>query len=239
MVAEKGNKDEILDALDGIQHELKGIRKKSARQVFQIIIAVVLTLIIGLGSGMICGRNWDDIKFKLMPNSYSDSTTAVLEEKLTKQAELNTGLYQQTSSYDSGNLYNNKVAEKLKVNSKSMKFTYTGYVEAGIQNLADAKVNVNAKTNEITIDNLKIEITNVYIDPSSITDAKQSKNIFNQLTIEDFTNSQTELEQKLVNDAKENGLMENAQKNAQETLENIFGDTVDGYTVHFNWVTLE
>ena len=223
MVAEKGNKDEILDALDGIQHELKGIRKKSARQVFQIIIAVVLTLIIGLGSGMICGRNWDDIKFKLMPNSYSDSTTAVLEEKLTKQAELNTGLYQQ----------------KLKVNSKSMKFTYTGYVEAGIQNLADAKVNVNAKTNEITIDNLKIEITNVYIDPSSITDAKQSKNIFNQLTIEDFTNSQTELEQKLVNDAKENGLMENAQKNAQETLENIFGDTIDGYTVHFNWVTLE
>ena len=86
---------------------------------------------------------------------------------------------------------------------------------------------------------MKIEITNVYIDPSSITDAKQSKNIFNQLTIEDFTNSQTELEQKLVNDAKENGLMENAQKNAQETLENIFGDTIDGYTVHFNWVTLE
>ena len=33
--------------------------------------------------------------------------------------------------------------------------------------------------------------------------------------------------------------MENAQKNAQETLENIFGDTIDGYTVHFNWVTLE
>ncbi len=235
MVAEKDSKDEILDALGGIQNELKGIRKKSARQVFQIIIAVVLTLIIGLGSGMICGRNWEDIKFKLMPNSYSDSTTVIIEEKLTKQAELNTGLYKQTSSYDSGNLYNNKLAEKLKVNGRSMKFTYTGYVEAGIQNLADAKVNINAKTNDITIDNIKIEITNVYIDPSSITDTKQSKNIFNQLTIEDFTNSQTELEEKLISDAKENGLIEEAQENAQETLVNIFGDAVDGYDVQFNW----
>lgn len=116
-----------------------------------------------------------------------------------------------------------------------MKFTYTGYVEAGIQNLADAKVNINAKTNDITIDNIKIEITNVYIDPSSITDAKQSKNIFNQWTIEDFTNSQTELEEKLVSDAKENGLIEKAQENAQETLVNIFGDAVDGYDVQFNW----
>lgn len=42
-------------------------------------------------------------------------------------------------------LYNSEMAKKLKINSKSMKFTYMGYVEAGIANLADAKVNVNAK----------------------------------------------------------------------------------------------
>ncbi len=159
----------------------------------------------------------------------------MIEDKFTKQAELNTGLYQQTSSYDSGDLYNSEISEKLKINSKSMKFTYTGYVDAGITNLADAKVNVNAKTNVITIENIKVDITNVYIDPSSITDTKQSKNIFNQLKIEDFTDSQKELEQKMINDAKEKGIIEEAQENAEGTLKNLFGDITTGYDIVFNW----
>lgn len=235
MVTEKENREELLDALDGIQSELRGIKRRSVKQVFQIIAAVLISLIIGVTCGIICGQNWDDIMLKIAPEKYSTSTASLIEDKLTKQAELNTGLYQQTSTYDSGDLYNNKIAEKLKINSKSMKFTYTGYVEAGITNLADAKVNINAKTNVITIENIKIDITNVYIDPSSITDTEQSKNIFNQLKIEDFTDSQKELEQKMINDAKEKGIIKEAQTNAEETLKNIFGDTVNGYDVVFNW----
>lgn len=72
-------------------------------------------------------------------------------------------------------MYANKLSEKLRMNGKSMSFTFTGYVEAGIKNLADVKININSKTNVITIDNIKISITNVYIDPSSIKDAKQTK----------------------------------------------------------------
>ena len=120
-------------------------------------------------------------------------------------------------------MYANKLSEKLKMNGKSMSFTFTGYVEAGIENLADANINVNSKTNVITIDNIKISITNVYIDPSSIKDAKQTKNIFNQLTIGDFTAAQSELEKKLINDAKEKGIIETAQKSAEETLKALFG----------------
>lgn len=235
MVTEKDNKDEILDALGGIQNELKGIRKKSARQVCQIIGSVILSLIIGLIGGAICGAYRDDILLNIMPEKYSNSTTEIIEDKLEKQAELNTGLYQQTSSYDSGDLYNNKVAEKLKINSKSMQFTYTGYVEAGIKNLEDAEVNIDPKNKLISIEHIKIDITNVYIDPSSITDAKSSKNIFNQLTIKDFVESQKELEEKLINDAKEEGIIEAAQTNAEATLINIFGDTVSQYRVDFKW----
>ena len=101
--------------------------------------------------------------------------------------------------------------------------------------LADANINVNSKTNVITIDNIKISITNVYIDPSSIKDAKQTKNIFNQLTIGDFTAAQSELEKKLINDAKEKGIIETAQKSAEETLKALFGEAINGYTVVFNW----
>ena len=116
-----------------------------------------------------------------------------------------------------------------------MQFTYTRYVEAGIKNLEDAKVNIDPKNKSISIEHIKIEITNVYIDPSSITDAKSSKNIFNQLTIKDFVESQKELEEKLINDAKEEGIIEAAQTNAEATLINIFGDTISEYRVDFKW----
>lgn len=235
MVEEKTENQELMAALDNIQGELKGIKKKGAKQVFQIIVAVILTLAIGLGAGVVCGRHWDDIMFKLFPNSYSASTTKILEETLKEQAKLNTGIYKQVATYDSGKMYANKLSEKLKMNGKSMSFTFTGYVEAGIENLADANINVNSKTNVITIDNIKISITNVYIDPSSIKDAKQTKNIFNQLTIGDFTAAQSELEKKLINDAKEKGIIETAQKSAEEILMSLFGEAVNGYTVVFNW----
>ena len=235
MVEEREKQDELLSTLLGIQNELHGIKKKGAKQLFQIIISVILTLIIGFSAGIVFGQHWDDILLKISPNEYANSTATILVDKLTKQAKLNTGLYEQTSIYDSGKLYNSKVFAKLKVNSKSMQFEYTGYVEAGINNLADAKVSINSKTNIITIENIKIEITNVYVDPSSITNAEQSKNIFNQLTIEDFANSQKVLEDKLISDAKEKGIIDKAPKSAEEMLENIFGDCIIGYTVQFVW----
>lgn len=235
MLTETSNQQELISSLNSIEKELKGIKKKGAKQVFDMVIAIVITLAIAITTGFFCGQHWDEIKFKLFPNAYSSSTTVVLEEKLSKQAKLNTGIYSQTTTYDSGKLYNNKVAKKLRINSKSMKFTYTGYVEAGIKDLSKVKVNVNSKTNVITIDNIKIEITNVYIDPSSITDTNQSKNIFNQLTIDDFTSSQKELQEKIIKDAKKSGVLEEAKESAEETLTNIFGESVQGYTVEFNW----
>jgi len=74
MVEERTENKELMAALDNIQGELKGIKKKGAKQVFQIVVAVILTLAIGLGAGVVCGRHWDDIMFKLFPNSYSAST---------------------------------------------------------------------------------------------------------------------------------------------------------------------
>jgi hypothetical protein len=235
MLSEKEGQKELLSALSGIENELKGIKKKGAKQVLQIILSIVLALIIGLGAGIICGRNWNDIKFNLFPNQYSQSTTKILEEKLTKQAKLNTALYEQTSEYESEKLFDNKIQEKLHL-SKSMKFTYTGYVEAGVRDLSEIKINVNSKTNVITISNIKIDITNVYIDPSSIKDVEQTKNIFNQLTIDDFTRSQESLEKKLKEDAINDDVIGKARKNCEKTLNNLFGTALNGYTVVYEWV---
>ena len=179
--SKKTNTEDELSVLEGIRDEIKGLKRKGAKQTAQLFFSVLLAVLVGLGGGIYCGQHWDDVMQKLFPNSYSASTTTILEEKLDKQSKLNTGIYKQVSSYDSGKIYNNSFSKKLKINSKSMTFKYTGYVEAGIKDLTSVTININSQTNVVTIDNIKIEITNVYIDPSSITDAKQSKNAFNQL----------------------------------------------------------
>lgn len=235
MAKETEQSKDVLSALDGIKSELRGLKRKGAKQTGQIILAIILCLAIGLTVGILCGQNWNDVMQKLFPNSFSASTTVILEEKLEKQSKLNTGLYKQVATYDSGKMYNNSFARKIKLNSKSMTFKYTGYVEAGIKNLADVKISINTKTNIISVDNIKIEITNVYIDPSSITDTKQSKNAFNQLTVEDFTAAQSTLENKLISDAKNNGIISEAQKSAESTLNTLFGDAVAGYTIEYHW----
>lgn len=235
MLSEKEGQKELLSALNGIENELKGIKKKGAKQVLQIILSIVLALIIGLGAGIICGRNWNELKSNLFPNKFSEYTTEILEEKLTQQIELNTAVYKQTSNYDSGDLFDNKIQAKLHI-SKSMKFQFTGYVDAGVRDLSEVKINVNSKTNVITISNIKIDITNVYIDPSSITDVEQTKNIFNQLTIDDFTRSQELLEKKIKEDAINAGVIGKARESCEKTLNNLFGDALNGYTVVYEWV---
>lgn len=175
------------------------------------------------------------MKSNLFPNKFSEYTTEILEEKLTQQIELNTAVYKQTSNYDSGDLFDNKIQAKLHI-SKSMKFQFTVYVDAGVRDLSEVKINVNSKTNVITISNIKIDITNVYIDPSSITDVEQTKNIFNQLTIDDFTRSQELLEKKIKEDAINAGVIGKARESCEKTLNNLFGDALNGYTVVYEWI---
>lgn len=234
-MSEKEGQKELISALNGIENELKGIKRKGAKQVLQIVVSIVLALIIGLAAGTACGRNWNELKFNLFPNKYSKYTTEILQEKLTQQAKLNTSLYEQTSNYESGDLFDNIIQEKLHI-SKSMKFQFTGYVEAGIRDLSEVKITVNSKTNVITISNIKVEITNVYIDPSSIKDVKQTKNIFNQLTIDDFTQSQEKLEEKLKKDAINAGVIGKARESCEKTLNNLFGNALDGYTIVYEWI---
>lgn len=61
------NQQELLNAFDGIQSELRGIKRKPIKQVIQIFVAIFLSLIIGITCGVVCGKNWDDIMLKFAP----------------------------------------------------------------------------------------------------------------------------------------------------------------------------
>lgn len=61
------NQQELLNAFDGIQSELRGIKRKPIKQVIQIFVVIFLSLIIGTTCGVVCGKNWDDIMLKFAP----------------------------------------------------------------------------------------------------------------------------------------------------------------------------
>lgn len=235
MTEAKETNQELIEELKGIKKELNGIKKKNLKQVLSIIISVILSLIIGVSGGIYCGIHKDDIMMKINPKSYAKATITVLEERLEEEAKLNTGLYYQKSHFDSGSDYKKIFGKELKITEKSISFDYEGTVEAGIKDLSKTKVEIDARNGKIIVKLPAIEITNVNVDSSSIAKINQTKNIFNQLTIEDLNKAYKTMETRLKNDALKNGLIDKAQKNAEQTLTLLFGDATEGYTLEFEW----
>lgn len=230
-------KTEIINELEGIKKELHQLRKKDIKQVLSIIIAIILSLIIGIGSGTYIGLNWD----KLHPEKNENEMVSILESKLEKQAKLNTGIYTATAKYTSGNIEKdfpgllNKVDILKKASTKSFSFVFSGSVEAGIQDLSKTRIEVNRKTNVITVKLPEIEITNINIDYNSIKDTQQTKNIINQITIEDFNNAQKKMQKELKDVALKEDIIKKAEESAIETLSNMFSGVTNGYNLEFTF----
>ena len=230
-----GNDALIIDELSGIRKELKGIKRKSAKQIVSIIIAVIISLLIGCGAGVYCGIHKDDLMLKINPKDYANATVEVLEEKLEETAKLNTGLYIQKSHFDSGKNYKKLFGKEIKITGKQISFDYEGSVEAGIRDLSKAKVEVNAASGIVKVTLPAIEITNTNIDISSLGKIQETRNIFNQISVDDLQNAYDIMEEQLKQDALNSKIIDKAQKNAEKTLRILFGDLTDGYQLEFVW----
>ena len=108
-------------------------------------------------------------------------------------------------------------------------------MEAGIEDLSKAKVEIDANNGVVIITMPKIEITNMSIDSKSISNTSETANIFNQLSIQDFNNAYKQMEAKLKEDALKSEIIQKAQESAEKTLTVLFGDVVNGYKVEFVW----
>lgn len=172
---------------------------------------------------------------RVNPRSHAKTTITVLEEKLEEEAKLNTGLYKQKSHYDSGTNYKQLFGKSIKITGKSISFDYEGMVEAGIEDLSKAKVEVDANNGVVVITMPKIEITNININSKSITNTSETANVFNQLSIQDFNNAYKIMEAKLKADALKSDIIQKAQESAEKTLTVLFGNAVNGYRVEFVW----
>lgn len=95
---------------------------------------------------------------------------------------------------------------------------YDGVIHAGVD-LSKAKIQVNASAKRITVTLPESEILSHEIREDSIEVFDETKNIFNHITIEDFTGFTQEQKDVVAQKAIDNGLLETASEKACSAIE--------------------
>lgn len=113
-------------------------------------------------------------------------------------------------------------------------FSYDGTVSAGID-FSEIDVDMNKLGKKISVKLPEAEIFGVEIDPESMQIYDESKSIFTPLNLSDVNDSINQLKANVRNQAIENGILENAEKNAILLIQNMLSSCVDtsAYTIEF------
>lgn len=228
--------NDIKNGIEGIKEEIGKIKNKNARMGAVISAIAVAAILVGAIIGVYIGQNWGSFLQTVTPQTASQDTVTVIEERLEKEAKLITASDTITAHYDSGKIYRTVMGQKIPLSSKSFSFTYTGVVEAGIRDLSMALVEANPEDKTIKITLPKAEITNKSLNTENINSTEQTKNFFNQITLEDFNNAQESLKKSMVHQATVNGILDKAEENAEQVLKELLKDLTEGYTLTFEWV---
>lgn len=103
----------------------------------------------------------------------------------------------------------------IPLTKKSFLLTYSGQLKAGINM---EKIQVEVKDNKITVLLPEVQVLSNVIDEKSIEVYDESKNIFNPISIEDYTAFATQQKDKVEDEAIENGLLSEAATKAQSAI---------------------
>lgn len=156
----------------------------------------------------------------------------VLSSKITEISELATAEYMFTNAdrfEDTAHIA--KVFDWM--TKKAFVQKWDGKIKAGVE-LDNLKIDVKDKI--ITITMPAAEILSYEIDYDSVEVLDETNNIFNQITVKDKTKFDKETKDSMVQRAIENGLLEKAQKNAQDVIQNLVTGTIENiqeYTIEF------
>lgn len=113
-------------------------------------------------------------------------------------------------------------------------FSYDGTVSAGID-FSKIDVDMNKLSKKISVKLPETEIFSIEIDPESMKIYDESKSIFTPLNLSDINDSIKQLKEDVHNQAIENGILENAEKNGILLIQNMLSSCVDtdAYTIEF------
>jgi|GEM_PF-672839 len=141
-------------------------------------------------------------------------TSVTIQAKISELSELSTAKY----------VYTNAVKEKnaKTIFGKKVPFTdntiivkYDGVLRAGV-NLENTDVDVKGTTISITLP--EAEIFSNEIDHNSFQYLEKKNNVFNPFDPEDVTDFEAEQKEAMINKAKDQGLLEEAEENAKKLI---------------------
>lgn len=113
-------------------------------------------------------------------------------------------------------------------------YSYDGVVKAGLD-FAGIEVQVDDANRTVTVLLPEIEILDVNIDNDSLKIYDESQSIFTPLHISDVNEAQIELKEQVRQTAIDNGILEEAEKNARTIISGFLSGTMDlkNYTIQF------
>lgn len=178
--------------------------KKAIGGIVAIVITVAVIFIAGV---MYAGRNGDPVvtSTALTQQLQEVSELAVMEYNYT-----NVGKFENSLTFNGWN---------IPLTKKSFLLTYAGELKAGVR-MDQAEVQVQGKN--ITVLLPPVEILSNIIDENSIEVYDETKNIFNPISVEDYTYFATEQKERVADEAIENGLLSEAATKTQSTIRKYF-----------------
>ena len=113
-------------------------------------------------------------------------------------------------------------------------YSYDGVVKAGLD-FAGIEVQVDDANRIVTVLLPEIEVLDVNIDNDSLKIYDESQSIFTPLHISDVNEAQIELKEQVRQTAIDNGILEEAEKNARTIISGFLSGTMDlkNYTIQF------
>ena len=127
----------------------------------------------------------------------------------------------------------------IPLTSKSFLLTYSGKLSAGID-MSKAEVDVHDQV--ITVRIPEVEIFSNVIDEKSIEVYDETKNIFNPISIKDYTTFATQQKDKVEEEAIENGFLSEAATKAQSAIRKfleMIPELKEHYTIEVQFLESE
>ncbi len=184
------------------------------------VIAILLVCVVIFFAGAFFGNRQSDpviTSTALTQQLQEVNDLAVLEYNYTK-----VGKFENSLTLNGWN---------IPLTKKSFLLTYAGKLTAGVS-MEDVQVNVNNSTITVTLPEVTI-LTNV-IDENSIEVYDETKNIFNPISIEDYTAFATQQKAAVEEEAIENGLLSEAATKTQSAIQkflNMIPDVQENYEI--------
>lgn len=206
---------------------------KNLKKKIWTIVGTVLVVAAAFGMGAF----WKGAKGGLVKEKET-ITEDILQQQIQEIGELGTAKYYYTNM--------GRYENTLQLGGKNIPFTkkmfiisYDGTIKAGVD-VKDIRVTLKDHAIRVTIPAARILSHEVDMDSVTVFDEKNS--IFNGLATEDVTRFLNEQNSQMEEKAVGNGILEDASRNAGNTLETLYGALLkehegdeDGYTLEVDF----